>query len=184
MDFANAVKCLLGGVPRGRRAQIEYVDINVRNDEVELVGTGVSSAFAAQIVSSGYSRVPCRVMEGLYKSLKTLRQASLNVSIETGAVKMGSLAIRHPEISLRPIGSRIADLPINAPLLDVLGLLVRYSPDEIEDSGLGARVLEAQAQVSRMIDRALEALEPLEIRREALDQFLWEQIKARFERKE
>lgn len=169
--------------PRGRGVQAEYVDINARDSEIELVSTSASSAFPAEVSSSGYARAPYLLFEWLSKAMKTLRQSSVRVSIVEGQVRAANLTFSHPEISLRLIGARIADLPMDAPLPDVLALLTRFRPEEIEDSGLLARVLAAQEQASVLIDQAMKILKPLEIKREAINQFLWEQIKRRFELK-
>ena len=97
-------------------------------------------------------------------------------------MKIGALTFSHPEISLRLIGARIADLPIDAPLPDVLALLVRFSPKEIEDSGLLATALAAQEEASRLIGEALRSLEPLGIERVALSKFVWDHIEGRARR--
>jgi hypothetical protein len=90
------------------------------------------------------------------------------VRIETGSIKVESTVFSHPEISLRLIGARIADLPIDASLPDVLALSAQFRPEEIEDSGLLRKVLAAQEEASRLIDRAAAILEPLGIERAAL----------------
>lgn len=80
---------------------------------------------------------------------------------------------------MRQIGARIADLPIDASLPDVLALLVKFRTEELSDSGLLARVLAAQEQTSALIDLAINALKSLDINREALNEFIYEQIKKR-----
>jgi len=164
---------------RGRQAQAEFVDINARNSEIELVSTSVSSAFPAEVISSGYARAPYLVFEWFSKAVKTLRQPSVRIAIQEGQVKAASLTFTHPDISIRLIGARIADLPMDAPLPEVLALLVKFSPEELADSGLLARVLTAQEQTSALVDRAMGALAPLEIKRDALNEFIWQQIKKR-----
>ncbi len=59
---------------------------------------------------------------------------------------------------------------------------MKYRPEELEDSGLLTRVLAAQEETSKLMDRALAALEPLQIQRQALDQFIWEQVQERAEK--
>jgi hypothetical protein len=108
-----------------------------------------------------------------------LRQASVVVSIADGQVRVANLAFTHPDITIQQMSAGIADIPIDAPLPDVLELLVKFRPEEISDSGLSARVLAAQEEASALIDRAMKALAPLEIKREELSQFIMEQIKKR-----
>jgi hypothetical protein len=67
-------------------------------------------------------------------------------------------------------------------LPDVLALLVKFRTEELSDSGLLARVFAAQESASALFDRARKALTPLEIKREELSQFIWEQVKKRTQR--
>jgi hypothetical protein len=178
-EFNKAVKCLFAGKSSARQATVDSVDLNVVASQIEMVIPGTSSSFAAEIRTSGYARLPLPVFERIARALRTLRDNSINVSVETGSMKMGSLVFSHPEISLRLIGARIADLPIDAPLPNVLALLVRFRPEEIENSGLLARVLAAQEEASRLIDQALKSLEPLGVERSALSRFVSEQLERR-----
>ncbi len=163
------------------RSRADYVDVNARGAEVELLTTGSSVPLLAEVVREGYGRMPYLVFHRIAKAVKTLAQESLRCSIRSGQAKVASLTFSHPEITVRLIGSRIADLPIDAPLPDILALLVKFRFEELEDSGLLARVLAAQEQTSKVIDKALLALGPLDIQREELSRFLWDQIRKRVE---
>ena len=92
-------------------------------------------------------------------------------------MKAANLAFRHPSITIRPIGARTVDLPVDASLCDVLRLSLHFRTPELEDSGLLARVMEAQRQVADLIDRITVLVKPLGIEREIISQFVWEQIK-------
>ena len=89
----------------------------------------------------------------------------------------GEATPRESRETIRPIGVRLADLPVNASLCDVLRLFLHFQTPELEDSGLLARVMEAQTEVADLIDRITVLLKPLGIEREAISQFVWEQIK-------
>jgi hypothetical protein len=178
-EFSEALKYLRPARARGRNAQANFVDVNVRDGEVEIVAPGVSFSFPAQVMRAGYARVPYLTFEWFNKAVKTLRQPSVEVEISQGQVNAANLTFSHPDISTRFIGPRIADLPIDAPLADVLALLVKFRPEELSDSGLLARVLAAQETASEVIDRAIKTLAPLEIKREALSEFIMEQIRKR-----
>ena len=180
-EFNMAVKYLLAGTSRTEQDSLEMVDINVRAAEVELVTTGVSSPFPAEVRRSGYARVPLPVFERISRAIRGLRNDSIRVSVEIGTIKVGKLSFSHPEITLRLIGARVGDLPIDAPLADVLALQAPFRPEELEDSGFGllARVLEAQEQASKLIDQVFVSLEQLGIERATLGVFVSEQIAAR-----
>jgi hypothetical protein len=64
-----------------------------------------------------------------------------------------------------------------------LALQARFRPEEIEDSGLVAKVLEAQEQASKLIDQAFMSLEQLGVGRASLGAFVSEQIAARAQKK-
>jgi hypothetical protein len=178
-EFSEALRYLRPARARGRKAQADFVDINARDGEVEIVAPGVSFSVPAEIIRAGYARAPYLVFEWFAKALGTLGQPSIAVSIAEGQIRVANLCFTHPDISIRLMGLRIADLPIDAPLGDVLALFVKFRPEELSDSGLMARVLAAQETASELIDRAMKVLAPLEISREDLSQFITEQIKKR-----
>ena len=176
-DFKNALKHLFVLKPTRGQAKLEYVDFNTGDDEVELVTTGIASSFPARIKTHGYARIPYPTFSGLSRSLRNLSEQPVVVSIHEGELKAANLAFRHPRITIRPTGVRIADLPVNASLCDVLRLFLHFQTPELKDSGLLARVMEAQTEVADLIDRITVLLKPLGIEREAISQFVWEQIK-------
>jgi hypothetical protein len=178
-EFSKALRYLRPARAKGRKAQADCVDLNVRAEEVEIVAPGVSFSLPAQVILAGYARVPYLTFEWFSRALKTLRQPSVEVAIIQGQVKTANLTFKHPDITTRLIGARIADLPIDAPLADVLALLAKYRPEELSDSGLLARVLAAQETASALIDRAMKVLARLKIKREELSQFIMDQIKKR-----
>jgi hypothetical protein len=177
------VKYLLAGTSGTEQDRLEMVDINARSPDVELVTTAVSSAFPADLRTSGYARLPLLVFERISRAIRNLRKDSIQVLIEAGTIRVGKLSVLHPEISLRLIGARIADLPIDAPLPDVLALQARFRPEELSDSGVLSKLLEAQEQASKLIDQAFMSLEQLGIERAALGAFVSEQIAARARQK-
>ena len=103
--------------------------------------------------------------------------------ISEGRVKAGNLVFSHPDISTATHWSSNRDLPDRRHLTRyALALLVKYRPEELSDSGFSARVLAAQETASGLIDKAVKALGPLEIKREELSQFIMEQIRKRSQR--
>jgi len=182
-EFAQALRYMRPARLQGRKARAEFIDINAGKGEIELVSTSASTTFPAQVINPGYARAPYLGYEWLSKAVRTLSQLSVRVSIVEGQIRVAKLTLSHPDITMRHIGARIADLPIDAPLPDVLALLVKYRTEELSDSGLLARVLAAQEQTSRLIDRAAKTLKPLDMKREALSEFIYKQIESRCESK-
>jgi len=181
-EFSEALRFLRPARARGKKARADFVDMNAHAGEIEIVAPGVSFSVPAEITREGYARAPYLVFEWFAKALGTLRQPSVVVRIAEGQIKVANLSFAHPDISIRLMGPRIADLPIDAPLADVLALLVKFRSEELSDSGLLARVLASQETASALIDRAVKVLAPLEIKREELSRFITEQIRKRSQR--
>ena len=175
-ELNQAARFLMAGASHGKQQLLDSVDFNGSGSQVELVTAGVSSAFRARVLISGYARVPLAMFERIRRAIRMLKHDEIHVRIESGAMKVESMEFSHPEIVLRWMGPRIADLAIGAPLVDVLAVAVRFRAEEIEDSGLLARVLEAQEELSRMVDQAYRILEPTGIERRALSEFVSGQI--------
>jgi hypothetical protein len=174
-EFLKAVKYLLACRSSGK-GQLDLVDLNARGSEVELVTTSSSSAFSAEIKASGYARLPLLTFERIARAVRMLRRDSAVVTIKPGEIRFDKLVVSHPDVEICLMGARIADLPMDAPLPDVLGLLTRFRPEEISDSGLTSQILGAQEQAATLIKRATEILKPLGIEREELSEFIFERI--------
>ena len=182
-ELAIALKPFFAGRARGKKAALDCVDISAQGKEVEFVSTGVSSSLPAEITSSGHARIPYPFFETLFRDLKKLGEKRIKVHVSEGQIQVGSAVFKHPGISIQPIGARIADLPIDAPLLDTLALSVQFTREELMDSGLWVRVMEAEEKAGEMIEHALECLRPLEVDRDAFRAFVLEQIRQRFAHK-
>ena len=178
-ELRLALKHLFAPKVPKKYARSQFVDMNARESEVQLVTTGAELVFPAQVKQRGYGRVPYMAVDWLRKAVGSLSQSPVRCIIEPGRIRVANLSFSSPEVTIRPIGARIADIPAEAALPDVLALLVKYRPEELEDCGLLARVLAAQEQTSKLMDQALAVLKPLEISREALDQFIREQVEER-----
>lgn len=178
-ELKLALKYLFApNVPK-KYARSQFVDVNARESEVQLVTTGAELVLPAQVTHRGYGRVPYMAVDWLRKAIRSLSRSPVRCIVEPGRIRVASLSFTSPEVTIRPIGARIADIPAEAALPDVLALLLKYHPEELEDSGLLTRVLAAQEQTSRLMDQALTVMGPLEIPRQVLGRFIWTQVKRR-----
>jgi hypothetical protein len=178
-DLLHALKPFFAGRARGKAATLDYIDITAKEDEVEFVSTGMASSVGAEVVSSGCARVPYPIFEALFRKPEKYGVSRLAIHIENGQIKAGPTILNHPGVTIQAIGARIADLPIDASVVDTLGLSFRFNTNELADSGLDAKVRAAQQRADDLIDQATKLLEPLEINRDALTRFVFDQIKAR-----
>ena len=70
----------------------------------------------------------------------------------------------------------MADLPVDAGFLDTLAMVKLFSAEEIAESGLAARVLDAQEKATAAIEGATTWLSPFEIPREEVRRLLDAQL--------
>lgn len=82
-------------------------------------------------------------------------------------------------MTVQAFEERIADLLVDASLTDILALSFHFNTKELADSGLWPRVQAARQPANELIDCAGKLLEPLEITRDTLIRFLFEQIERR-----
>jgi hypothetical protein len=92
--------------------------------------------------------------------------------IEPGRLRIENFGLSHPDITLNPIGNRIADLPVDATPQDTLALVKLLSSEEIAEAGLSARVLDAQERAIAAIDSATKSLREFGVPREAVRELL------------
>lgn len=85
-DFKSSIRQLFSIKPDRKTARLEYVDVNARETEVELVTTGLASAFPAKITEEGYARIPYVTFQMLAQALKGVLQPSMTVAITEGEV--------------------------------------------------------------------------------------------------
>jgi len=178
-ELRRALKPLVAAKPRGKDAVGEFVDLSAENNEVVLTTTGAASGFPAAIKSPGYARIPLLVLERWSRTLGKLGEQTALVSVQPGLIRAANLTVRDPGISIRLIGARVADLPIDASFVETLEFLVRFSPEELEDSGLLAKAMNAQAKAQELIEKATKDLAPLELTREDVSALVWGKIKRR-----
>lgn len=163
-DFKKAVKIVLVG--RAEHAQEDTADFILRGDELQICSTGTSTNVAATVASAGYARMTIPMLRKMLKLAATFKQERLRIRIEAERVRIETFGISSPDIELKPLGGRIADVPVNASTLDLIALLKLYSHEEIEESGLAARVAKAQEIAIADLDRAASSLKEYGVRRD------------------
>ena len=159
---------------------MDSVDISAQGEEVEFVSTGVGASLPAEVTSPGRARIPYPFFEIVFRDLKKLGSGRLTFHLDNGQIGVGSAVFKHAGISMQEIERRIADLPIDAPLVETLSLDFKFSSKELMDSGLLARVSQARQEAEGIIEQAAKVLEPLQIDRWALREFVWEKIREGF----
>lgn len=70
------------------------------------------------------------------------------------------------------------ELPLNADLLTVLRLCVRYSDDKLRSAGLAPTIAKAKEDARRRFDRAAEILAPLGVAADEIEAFFWARLRS------
>lgn len=144
-----------------------------------LAPTGSSTELPAHVVTGGYVRVPVPVLAEINKLARTYRKPHVRIRMEPGRFRFESFTRSHSDIVMRPTGVRVADPPVDAPPADALAIQKLYSAEEIAESGLAARVVDAQAFAAKHIDGALVYLAPFGITRDEIVRLIDERITTR-----
>ena len=165
-QFKKSIRLVLSG--RSEYMEKDTADFIARTDDLELCSTGSSTHLSATVVQAGAARVPLPVLKSVKRVAASFKQDRLRIKIETGRFKVETFSFSHDQIELKTLGDRIADVPIDAPALDVLALQKLYSADELVESGLTARVLEAQEKAVAAINWVADSLKPFGVPREAV----------------
>jgi len=154
--FKKAIRTVMVG--RSEYMDHDTADLVAVADTVELCSTGTSIVLPATVVQGGCGRIPLVVLRNAKRAAASFKKNRLRVRIEGGRIKLDSFSFSHPEIELKPIGTRIADLPINATALDCLAVQTLFSAEEIAESGLAPRILDAQEIAVWSIKSAADTL--------------------------
>jgi hypothetical protein len=158
----------------GRKDFLDHdtADFRAVADSLELASTGSSTAIEATVTQAGCARIPLDVLKNLRRAAVSYTKTRVRLRIEPGRLRIENFGISHPDIELRRIGGRMADLPVDATPLDALALVKLLSSEEIEEAGLAARVLDAQERAVSAIEWATESLEDFRVPREAVRELL------------
>jgi hypothetical protein len=108
----------------------------------------------AAVTQAGSGRIPLPVLKNMKKVMASFKQDRLRVRIEDTKLRIQTFGFTHPDIELKKSGVRAVDLPMDAAVIDVLALMKLFSAEELGESGLAARVMEAQERAIQSIDSA------------------------------
>jgi hypothetical protein len=126
----------------------------------------------AAVTQAGYGRVPLGLLKNVKQVAVSFKQDRLRVRIEDTKLRVQSFGFIHPDIEVKKSGVRAIDLPRDAAVIDVLALMKLFSAEELGESGLTARVMEAQERAIHSIESAHSYLKSFGVHREAVSDLL------------
>ncbi len=154
-ELDKALRQVLQGL---NAAGPDVVDFTARRDTLTVVVTGRSVEVAIEAAEVGSISIPIEIAARLRKIGKTYENERLRLRAGEGRIRLEGMSITNPGIRMRKIARRVIDVPQDARPMDLLGLRHIFTVVEIEDSGLGARVLDAEKKLADRLDSAARSL--------------------------
>ena len=176
-EFKKSVRMILSG--RTQHLDTDAADFRAVANLLDLSSVGTETQMDAEVTQAGCARMPLIMLKGLKKAAVTFKQDKLRIQIEDGRVKLQSLSLSHPGIQLLEMGTRVADIPMDASLLDTLAMVKLFSGRDLSDSGLLPRVHEARLAAVAAIDHATTCLSKFEVPRETVQKLFEDHISKR-----
>lgn len=154
-DLTSVFRQILQGQ---KRDSPDLVDMTAERSTLLVVVTGRSIEVPIEPRESGSFSIPIPVLFKLKKISRTYNEQTFRVRVSKGRFRLQNMNISNPEIKPRTITRRIIEMPDDARPRDLLSLPLLFSVEEIEDCGLGAKVLEAQENLRKDIEYAAAQL--------------------------
>jgi len=175
-DLIHAMKPFFQRGGKRKAAEFDYVEVKAEGKEVEFNSSDFVSIAKANVTASGCARFAFPFFETLFRKPQDLAWSPtgrISIRITHGQIQAGATTFTSPDLSL--VG-RVLELPAGATLHEMLALTLQYSEQELKEGGVWDRVQAAQTEAAQLIEKAAKLLWPLNITRDCLRSFVWEQI--------
>jgi hypothetical protein len=154
-DFDTALEQILQG---RKDTSGDVVDLTASRSTLTVVVTGRSIEVPIEAEVIGSAIIPIKAIFGAKRMSVSYKDDRLRLRISNGKLRLQNTLISNPGIAMKKIARRIIDIPDDARPMDVLALRHIFSVDEIEDSGLHVKVLDAQSELTRSLESASATL--------------------------
>src|ERR1035441_4854537 len=153
-DFDSAVKQILVG---REATSMEPVDLTVDQSSLRLEAMGTDVEVPVETKTTGAARVSISNITGLRKISTTYKPGPVTIRIADGHIRFQrtSIPIKLPEATTT---RRMIDIPSDARAMDLISLQDIFSAEEIEESGLRPKVLEAKEAKAKTLEAAASSL--------------------------
>jgi hypothetical protein len=160
-DLRSATKQLL--VNRGEFADSDFADLLVSEVIATIRAVATTTEIPVAGLSLGAARIPLAVMDRVVRAAATFKRKEVRVLVSEGTVKVDTMVHTHPGIIVGIIPNQTIDLPINASILETLGIASILSEAVISAQGLTKRVQLASETAERLIKIAAGTLSTIGI---------------------
>jgi hypothetical protein len=175
-DLKNATKQVL--VNRGKFKNTDVADLMVSECVATFRAVGTSTEIPVNGISPGTARIPLSALDAIARTAGMFKRKEVTVLIEDGGIKVDTFRHSHPHIKLGILPDQSIDLPIDASLLDTLGVGAVLTESAIERQGLTNRILDAWERANRSITSAAGSLAALGVTEEQIRQLVEKQVTA------
>jgi hypothetical protein len=136
------------------------------SERMIIVGPGFAEKLDCEAIEWGNVFLPYPLWQRVIQSAETLRDETVEFSIQDGSLTIGPMRIGHPEIRVRRLERLGLEVPLNAGRVDFIRLFFRYDMQRLEAAGLWNFVLWAAKDFRLNIGRAWKPLAEYGIRLE------------------
>jgi hypothetical protein len=163
---------------QGRKADsADLVDMTAERETLTVLVTGRSIEVPIKAEQRGSFSIPIGVLFKMRKIGGTYKDARLRIRISEGKIRLQGMTTSHPGIKAKLIARRVIDVPDDATTRDILSLPFIFSTDEIEDSGLSSKLLDAQKRLAESLTSAHGSLSEYGFDRNELSAMVTARIK-------
>ena len=142
----------------------DVVDVTCSKNSAKFVVTGPDATAAAEIESTGQARFPLDLIPKLKKIAASFGSEAVRIRVENGPIRINSMSVSNPDITVSEINDRPIDIPDDAPILDIVALQFLFTSDELASSNLMERFVEADKTRIKALKSAASTLAPLGLR--------------------
>jgi hypothetical protein len=142
--------------------------------------TGTTAEMPVVGAQLGAARLPLSVLERMIEVAATFKGDWVRVIVSDGGVQVQTCKIKHSgikPIALQEIPDFNLDLPVDASLLETLGLASLLTRRQISNQGLTKRVEHAERQATAAIDSAAHRLAEFGVSPEELRKLVAERVR-------
>jgi hypothetical protein len=150
----SAIKQILFGRNQDFNA---LVDLSVERSMLNLVATGTNVEVPVTSDASESVSITVGDLAKLKKVSATYKAGPVRIRIGDGRIRFQNTSIG-ASVSETKVGRRVIDIPNDASAIDLVSLPEIFTEDEIEASGLQAKVATARESTRRMIDSAISSM--------------------------
>lgn len=167
---------------RGEQGQNDFIDVLVSECVASFRSIGTETEIPVNGKRPGCVRLPLKCVDSIKKILSSFKKKELTFVFEPGIVRVGTWSLKHPDIELGKLPDQRLQIPADVSVLDTLALADLLGADRVASEGMRPRVDGAIQVCHGAVLAAAEALQPLGVTEDQLQQLVDDHIRNAAER--